>query len=73
MDSEVVMLISFAGIGGLIAIVGISFGTLKSILQNRARERTRSEIAAYVAEGSMTADEGERILKASPDAKDEDA
>ena len=28
----------------------------------RAKERTRSEIAACVAEGSMTAEEGERLL-----------
>lgn len=29
-----------------------------------ARERTKREIAAYIAEGSMTPEQGERILKA---------
>jgi len=28
-----------------------------------ARERSRREVAAYVAEGSMSADEGERLLR----------
>ena len=45
----------------IIAIVG---GTLKLILVERGQQRTRQEIAAYVAEGSMTADEGERLLRA---------
>jgi len=64
LESPHIMVIIFAGIGGLIAIVAIMFGTLKSVVDARTRERTRSEIAAYVAEGSMTADEGERILRA---------
>ncbi len=34
------------------------------LISNRACERTRRELAAYVAEGSMTADEAERILSA---------
>lgn len=35
----------------------------------RARERTRREVAAYVAEGSITVEEAERILgAASPHA-----
>mgnify|MGYP003336012767 CR=1 FL=1 len=47
-----------------IPIIAILVGGLKSILDTRARERTRQEIAAYVAEGSMSADEGERLLRA---------
>ena len=54
-------------VGGAIAIVAIVFTTLSSILKTRARERTRREIAAYIAEGSMTPEQGERILKAAPD------
>ena len=48
----------------LIPIVGIVMGTLSSILSTRSKERTRQEIAAYVAEGTMSAEEGERLLKA---------
>ncbi len=46
---------------GIIAIVG-SFIT--RIITVRARERTKREIAAYVAEGSMTPQEGERLIRA---------
>lgn len=45
---------------GLIAIVG-SFIT--KIVMVRSHERTKREIAAYIAEGTMTPEDGERILK----------
>jgi hypothetical protein len=38
--------------------------SITQILQTRSKERTRREVAAYVAEGSMTTDEAERILSA---------
>lgn len=47
-----------------IPITAIVMGTLKSVLGTRAKERTRQEVAAYVAEGSMSAEEGERLLRA---------
>jgi hypothetical protein len=46
---------------GFIALVG-SFIT--KIITVRARERTKREIAAYVSEGSMTPQEGERLIRA---------
>lgn len=51
-------------VGGLIAIVAIVFGTVSGMVKATARERTRREIAAYIAEGSMTPEHGERLLKA---------
>lgn len=51
-------------IGGTIAIVAIIFGTITKMFRTMARERTRREIAAYIAEGSMTPEQGERLLKA---------
>lgn len=53
------------GIGGAIAITAILAGSVTSIVKTRARERSRREIAAYIAEGSMSAEEGERLMKAS--------
>jgi hypothetical protein len=50
--------------GGLIAIVAVVGGLIKNTIVGQARERSRREIAAYIAEGSMTADEGERLLQA---------
>lgn len=52
-------------IGG-VAVTAIVFGTVKHILVAFAREKTRREIAAYIAEGTMTPDQGERLLKATP-------
>jgi hypothetical protein len=52
-------------VGGLgIAALAIIGGLIKSNSQRRQFEESRREIAAYVAEGSMTPEEGERLLKA---------
>ena len=53
-----------------IPITAIVMGTLKSVLGTRAKERTRQEVAAYVAEGSMSAEEGERLLRAGSSKSD---
>lgn len=47
-----------------IALASIICGATKSILKTQARERTRREIAAYIAEGSMTPEQGERLMNA---------
>lgn len=51
-------------IGGLIAILGIIFGTIRSVNDKDETEKSRREIAAYVAEGSMTTEDGERLMNA---------
>ncbi|TVQ31894.1 MAG: hypothetical protein EA376_07865 [Phycisphaeraceae bacterium] len=51
---------------GAIAIVAILGGILESILRTRAQERSRREIAAYIAEGSITPEQGERLMKSTP-------
>jgi len=53
-------------IGGSIAIIAILCGTITSMLKQLSRERSRREIAAYIAEGSMTPADGERLMKAGP-------
>jgi hypothetical protein len=47
--------------GGVIIVVAMNVvgGCIKSV----ARERTRREIAAFIAEGSMTPEQGERLMK----------
>lgn len=45
-------------------IIWSSLITLRQILATSARERSRREIAAYIAEGSITAEQGERLIKA---------
>lgn len=40
-------------------------GTVKCVTA-LAKERSRREIAAYIAEGTISADQGERLMKAEP-------
>lgn len=46
----------------VIAVVAIK--TSGSVARSHAREKSRREIAAYIAEGSMTPEQGERLMKA---------
>lgn len=48
----------------LLVIIPVFFGMVKEIVKVRARERSRREIAAYIAEGSMTPEQGERLMRA---------
>lgn len=51
--------------GGIVVmIISIVGGIIRKTLATRSREQSRREIAAYVAEGSMSAEEGERLLRA---------
>ncbi len=54
-------------IGGIIAVVAIVTSSVCAIVKTKSRERSRREIAAYIAEGSMTPEQGERLMKAIPD------
>lgn len=73
MESIIKEIVSDGGafwiVGGTIAIVAILSGVIGGTIKSVARERTRREIAAYIAEGSMTPEQGEKLMKAAP--KDE--
>ena len=62
-------------VGGAIAIVAIVFGSVagavSSVSKSRELERSRREIAAYVAEGSIDPDQAAALLRAAPPVKDE--
>ncbi|MCC6678778.1 MAG: hypothetical protein IT436_16725 [Phycisphaerales bacterium] len=62
-DGEVVVVV-MATIGGIIAIVAIITSSIEKIKIARAKEESRREIAAYIAEGSIPPDEGRRLLEA---------
>ncbi len=49
---------------GVIAIIWVSITTLGSVIKALSRERTKRDIAAYIAEGSMTPEQGEQLLRA---------
>lgn len=48
----------------IIVVVAIVVSAIKDILRTKAREASRREIAAYIAEGSMTPEQGERLMVA---------
>jgi len=51
------------------AAIGAVANALTSISDTRSHEQSRREIAAYVAEGSLTPDDAERLLNAGKKAK----
>jgi hypothetical protein len=48
--------------GSIIVVVTVNM--IGKVFASRTRERTRREIAAFIAEGSMTPEQGERLMKA---------
>ncbi len=56
---------------GTVAIVAIVAGATTKMATTRARERTKREIAAYVAEGSIDADKAVAMLNAGEAASGE--
>ena len=48
----------------LAVVVNTLLRSATTILTTQARERSRREIGAYVAEGSLSPEQGERLVKA---------
>jgi len=69
-EPYVIPIVAIGG-GFIVAIVAIVFGTVRSMVVGRAREQTKRELAAYVAEGSIDADKAIALANAglSPDNK----
>ncbi len=65
--SEVLPVMIIGG-GLFIAVISILLCNIRGMLTARSVEQSRRELAAYVAEGTMTPDEAERLLKAGPTA-----
>ena len=53
----------FVGVAACV-IIGMLLKAVTTIVTGISRERSRREIAAYIAEGSITPDQGERLMKA---------
>ena len=64
---EAIPVIAIAG-GLMIAALGIVAGTVKSMHRTKSREESRREIAAYVAEGSITPEDAQKLLEAGAPA-----
>ena len=48
----------------LAVLVNSLVRAITAVLTTHARERSRREIAAYIAEGSLSPEQGERLMKA---------
>ncbi len=57
---------------GICFVVGMVLKAITSIVKSASRERSRREIAAYIAEGSITAEQGERLLRADVSGQEAD-
>ncbi|MFG0273818.1 MAG: hypothetical protein ACF8QF_02045 [Phycisphaerales bacterium] len=63
---DIELLIPIIAIGGGLAFAAFCtfMGAIKSVSRTNQIEKSRREIAAYIAEGSMTPEEGERLMRA---------
>ena len=62
-DGDFIPVLAISG-GLVVAILSIFGGIVRSVVRTRSREQSRREIAAYIAEKSMTPEEGERLMAA---------
>jgi hypothetical protein len=59
LDSDVLVPL----VAGAAVVLVVMAKSIASVLRTQSREKTRREIAAYIAEGSMTPEQGERLMK----------
>lgn len=64
LSSNQLFVIILMGMALIVSIIVAMISAFNNGAKLREREQSRRELAAYVAEGSMTADEAERILRA---------
>lgn len=63
-DRAFVLVLVAIGAGTLISLVGIVWGVSAARAKARDREESRRELAAYVAEGTMSIEDAERLMHA---------
>lgn len=62
-SDDIIQIIAIVG-GLIIAAIAIITATIRHNAKVREREQTKRELSAYVAEGSMSAEDAEKLLKA---------
>jgi len=62
--SDVQMMGITFGVAGVTCVVGMVASAMRRVMTTRAREESRREIAAYVAEGSISPDDAAKLLAA---------
>lgn len=66
-ESEIIIPALAIVFGCTVAIIAIVFTTIAGVAKSKAREATRREIAAYVAEGSISPQDAVALLDAGKD------
>jgi len=64
LQSGMIIPVMAIALGCGVAMVGIVGGTLGGIMKTRAKEMTKRELAAYVAEGTLDPDKAVMMLNA---------
>lgn len=64
MKEDILIPVLAIGGGMLIAIIAIITSTIRSVAVTRAREQTKRELAAYVAEGTLDPDKAVAMINA---------
>ena len=63
-DPEIIIVLLAVSGGLTIAVISIVTGAITSVAKTAQRERSRRELAAYIAEGTMSPDIAERMMEA---------
>lgn len=64
LENDDILKVITLGIAAVIAVTWIIASSIRTAVVGRAKEASRREIAAYIAEGSMTPEQGEKLLSA---------
>ncbi|MDF1809087.1 MAG: hypothetical protein P1U42_05265 [Phycisphaerales bacterium] len=57
---------------GIVAFFAIFFGSIKRVAIHKETEKSRRDIAAYIAEGSMSPEDGVKLMNAASPEKNND-
>lgn len=65
-SNELTLIVVAIAVGGGITLISLFVNLVQGMYRTRQVEQSRREIAAYIAEGSMTPEDGEKLLRAEP-------
>ena len=63
-EKEMLLPLVAIGCGTLIAVISIIFSLVRSMVVSGEKEKTKRELAAYVAEGTLDADKAVAMINA---------
>lgn len=64
--NELEMVTMIMWVGGMIALFSVLLTTVRGMHRTKEVEKSRRELAAYVAEGTISPEDAERLMKVEP-------